>query len=116
MTKDHNGSAPKITQDKLEEELKNGKTQKQIAHEYGYGHPSRVLADKIRELGYDVRQRLNQNGNDYYIPPSTVEKAIEKAGLDPEQTIYFESGITDNGVIQVRPTKQKWRKEEKTED
>jgi len=110
--KDHNGSAPKITQDQLKKELENGMIQKEIADEYGYGHPSRVLADKIRELGYDVRQRLNENGNDYYIPPSTVETAIEKAGLDPEQTVYFDSKISDDGTIRVRPTKQKWRKED----
>lgn len=101
-----------ITEEQLEKELEKGKTQKEIAHEYGYGHPSRALADKIRQLGYDVRQRLNENGNDYYIPPSTVEEAIERANLNPEDTIFFESDMTKEGVIKIRPTEQKWRKEE----
>ena len=108
----HNGSAPHITDKELKQELESGKTQKQIAHEYGYGHPSRALSDRIRQLGYDVRQRLNENGNDYYIPPSTVEAAIKEAGLDPEETIYFEDRIADDGTIEVKPTKVKWRKEE----
>jgi len=44
MTKDHNGSAPKITQDELKQELENGMIQKEIADEYGYDHPSQYDA------------------------------------------------------------------------
>lgn len=108
--KETRGREPKITDKELENELKAGKTQKQIAHEYGYGHPSRRLKDRIWELGFETRQKLNENGNDYYVPPSTVEKAIEKAGLNKDETVYFESNITEDGTIEIKPTERKWRR------
>ena len=112
---EHNGSAPKITQDKLLEELENGKTQKEIAHEYGYGHASRKLEDKIRDLGFEQNQKMSLGkwgGFQAYVNGTTTSKALEKAGLKDTEKKYFKSNVKSDGTIEIVPTDKKWRKED----
>lgn len=111
----HNGSAPKITQEKLKQELENGKTQKEIAHEYGYGYPSRVLSDKIRELGFEMNQTLSLNehgGAQFYTGKDIVQESLEKRGLKNKDERFFKTDVREDGVIEIIPTGKKWRREE----
>lgn len=111
----HNGSAPKITQDQLKKELENGKTQKEIAHEYGYGYPSRVLSDKIRDLGFEMNQTLSLNehgGAQFYVGSDIVEEALKKRNLEDKEERFFRTNVRESdGVIEIVPTGKKWRKE-----
>jgi len=112
---------PKITQEQLKKQLENGKSYKQIAHEKGYGYPSRRLSDKVRDLGYKKNQSLSirkGSGNDYcggsnfYVAPSVLQDSLEKKGLEESDNLFFKSWTNEKGNIEIEPTKEMWRKEE----
>ena len=111
----HNGSAPKITQEKLEQELEKGKTQAEIAQEYGYGHPSRALEDKIRDLGYKCNQKMSLGkwgGFQAYVNSEVTSESLEKAGLKDVEKRFFKSDVKEDGTIEIIPTDKKWGKED----
>jgi len=106
----------KITDKQLVKELENGKTYKEIAHEYGYGYPSRALSQKIRGNGYRKNNKASfyeSGGVNLSIEPDKVEKALEVKGIDREKgPVYFSTEVSDDGDINVCLHRKEWRREE----
>lgn len=97
----------KISDEQLEKELKeNNKTQKEIAYEYGYGHPSRTLSDRIKDLGFKSRQTVNfqdSGGALVYLNPGVAES------LQLEEPAYFQIESVEESEITLSFHGQKWR-------
>jgi len=107
---------PKITKDELKKELENGLTMKQIAHEYGYNHPSRALSDKARELGYrknyNLTARSDRGGYNIYLNNGPVETILEARNLLELNDVYYFTRVTERNTIELVPTDKLWRKQE----
>lgn len=108
-------SKPNITQEKLDEEIQNGKSYKEIAHEYGYGYPSRQLSEKIWKLGYKKRNKMSfyeSGGANVSIKNDDVLEACKAHGIDPDtQEVFYETDVTD-GKIEIVPKERKLVKQE----
>lgn len=100
----------KISDEQLEKELNEyNKTQKEIAYEYGYGHPSRTLSDRIRDLGFDARQSVNfqeSGGLLLYLNPGVRET------LEIEDPAFFQIENMDDGKVKLTFHNKKWRQED----
>ena len=109
-------SKPKITQDKLKEELEKGKTYKQIAYNYGYGYPSRALSEKMREIGYRKLETLNQRdkygGTQLYVNGDLIDEAIKEKDLQDCENICRKTFVNEKGNIEHELTEKEWSKEE----
>jgi len=107
---------PKITKDELKQELKSGKQMKEIAHEYGYGHPSRALSDKARELGYrknyNLTARSDRGGYNIYLNNDPVKTILEARNLLDRSDVYYFTRVTERNTIELIPTDKLWRKQE----
>lgn len=110
------GQNKKITDEQLKKELKNGKTYKQVCHEYGYGYPSRKLEQRMRNLGYRKNSNTsvdNYNGMKPYVPSSKLEKAVKinkGVGKDQDSYNYFWK-VTSEGNLELVLTEYEWRSE-----
>ena len=109
---------PNITQEKLKQEIENGKTFEEIAHEYGYGQFSRALARKYRKLGYRQNESLNKRdqygGTQEYIKKDLIDAAIQAAGLEDTENIHIIKKQENNKIV-FEFTDKMWRKKRSNE-
>ena len=103
----------KITQDQLQEELQSGKTVQEIAHKYGYGHPSRSLNDKLRELGYSKTREIpkpqgREGTENKYYQLSISQEQLQSIKSDAEER-YFKT-VEDDQLV-IRTTDREWEKQ-----
>jgi len=102
-------SEQKISTEKLEEEIRDGKTVKQIAHRYGYGYPSRPLNQRIRDLGYSRLSKFNfysSGGANVSITGKTMDEALDKCGIEREShedNVFYTADVSDAGEIVLTP-------------
>jgi len=100
----------KISDKQLKQELvENGKTQKQIAYEYGFSYPSSQLSKQINELGVDTRQRkkISQHQHSGGIIRLT-RSTLQKAGVDLDDQDWFYETEIKKGEIVIKPKKQQY--------
>jgi len=108
----------KITDEQLKQEIENGKTMRQIAHEYGFGYPSSSLSHRVEEVGYaknKVAKIRSDGGVNIYLPPKTVEQSLENNGNSKvlkdgdEAFAYQVLRVTGDGCIVLKPEDGVWR-------
>lgn len=107
----------KITDEQLKQEIRKGKTEKEIAHDNGYGYPSGRLNQRIRELGYEKNQKLtlqSNGGATFYLSDDTMKKLAEDKDIDLQDTdkVFFEKTFKDNGVMELEITKDSFKQVE----
>jgi hypothetical protein len=105
----------KITDDQLLQEIQEGKTEKKIAHDNGYGYPSAALNDRIHELGYTSNQKITLKSNcagQFYLGSEPMEQAAEQAGIDLQEAdkVFFQVDEVVNGRICLEMTTDSFRK------
>ena len=110
-------SKAKISNEQLKEEINQGKTYKEIAHEYGFGYPSRPLSRKMWDIGFSKNRELpgvDENGGfPLYVNPKQLEMAKEQKGLedvDNEDLRYVRKAV--DGMICFKLTEREWSKKE----
>lgn len=120
------GREKKISDEQLEKEIRNGKNQKQIAHDYGYQHPSRALSQRIQKLGYRKNNKLSVEdwgGAKISVPSGVLNDCLENHAIqlkgEGSASLFFYAGVHGEdqisarpGDIVIRPTTEEWRKEE----
>lgn len=108
----------KITDKELRQEIQKGKTEKQIAHDNGYGYPSGRLNQRIRELGFEKNQKLtlqSSGGATFYLPSSTMQDLAVKnsVSLDKDSNLFFRKELKSDGRIVLEVTEKSFKQVDK---
>lgn len=112
----------KINDEQLEEEIRKGKTQKQIAHKHGYGYPSETLSKRVNELGFERNQKFSirdSGATQVYLTSDIIDRFIELSGVERENDIFYSHHVVEDsenfkleeGDIVLRFSEDAWRQE-----
>lgn len=109
-------SEQKITDEQLKEEIRKGKTEKEIAYDNGYGYPSSALNRRLQNLGYTKNSKLTQQGAGgatHYLGANYYKKLARQKGFDPDNdTLFLKLVEMEDGKITHEITDKAFRKEE----
>lgn len=108
----------KITDEQLEEEIRKGRTQKEIAYDHGFGYPSATLSHRAEKLGYKknrVSKIRSDGGVNVYINKSFVSEMLDKA----DESLVDKNGddalayefvrVSNDGCLILKPHSRPWR-------
>jgi len=75
---------------------------KEIAHEYGYSHPSGTLFQRIKNLGFTKLNKLNDmaSAHSLSLTTSQVEKVKQRKGLEGQ--LFFNRKVTESGDVLLK--------------
>ena len=104
-----------ITEEQLKKELKQNKTIREVAREYGYSTDSNALSKKKGKLdlkkNYSLSARNDGYGFDLFIKGKKIREALERKGLLDADEVFYSYEITKKGNILIKPTESMWREE-----
>jgi hypothetical protein len=92
----------KISDEELENQIRQGKEMKQIAYDFGYGYPSRTLSERAKDLGYRNNHRFtiqDWGGATISLDSDTIEQASKLSGVEPEEVDGSEKLFKSNRVV-----------------
>ena len=108
----------KITDEELKQEIKKGKTEKEIAYDNGYGYPSSTLNQHIHELGFTSNQKITLKDNcagQFYLGSEPMGKMADQKGIEltEEDKVFFKQvGEIQDGRITLEMTTDSFREVE----
>jgi len=107
----------KISDDQLLQEIKKGKTEKEIAYSNGYGYPSNALNRRIRKLGFTSNQKITVKDScagQFYLGSEPMLKAADQKDIDLQETdkVFFQVEEIVDGRIVLEMTTNSFRKVE----
>lgn len=110
----------KITDKKLKQEIKEGKTEKEIAYDNGYGYPNGRLNQRIRNLGFEKNQKLtiqSSGGAQFYFSSDTIKGMAEEKGIDLQSVdkLFFRVRKIGDGRRELVITENSFRQVEQNE-
>jgi len=105
----------KISDDQLLQEIKEGKTEKEIAYSNDYVYPSNALNKRIKELGFTGNQKItvkDSGAGQFYLGSEPMLKAADQKGIDLQETdkVFFQVEEIVNGRIVLEMTTDSFRK------
>jgi len=107
----------KISDEKLLQEIRKGKTEKEIAYDNGYAYPSNALNKRIRNLGYTSNQKVNvkdSGAGQFYLGSDFLETAAGQKGFSvlEEDKVFFQVEKVSDGKITLEMTTDSFREVE----